>query len=88
MVNNSLIQCQSDVSYAEQVLHTYQILDKNGRVIHIDWSRVFAPAESVFTVYHNCDVLESGKYVVEIFILNNLENPVPYSTKFSEIIVV
>ena len=66
----------------------YQISDEDGRVIHIDWSRVFAPAEGTFTAYHNCDVLKSGKYTVDIFVFNNLENPVPYSTKFSETIFV
>ena len=66
----------------------HQIRDENGRVIHIDWSRVFAPSEGTFMINHNCDVIKSGKYTIDIFVLNNLDNPVPFASKFSETIII
>ena len=66
----------------------HQISDENGKVLHIDWSRVFAPKEGEFMINHNCDVMETGKYVIDIFIFNNMENPVSYSTKFTETIII
>jgi len=65
----------------------HQIRDESGRTIHIDWSRVFAPDGDIFTIHHNCNVIKSDQYVIEIFVLNNLDNPVPYSTKFSKDII-
>ena len=85
---STTIDAKNDYETNLHVYMLYQISDEDGRAIHIDWSRVFAPAEGTFTVYHNCDVLKSGKYTVDIFVFNNLENPVPYSTKFSETIFV
>ena len=66
----------------------HQIKDEDERVIHIDWSRVFAPSEGTFMINHNCDVIKSGKYTIDIFVLNNLDNPVPYASKFSETIII
>ena len=56
--------------------------------IHIDWNRVFAPAEGDFLMSHNYNVIESGEYIIEIFVFNNLENPIPYSAKFTETIII
>ena len=66
----------------------HQIRDETGKVVHIDWSRVFAPSEGTFMINHNCDVIKSGKYTIDIFVLNNLDNPVPYASKFSETIII
>ena len=82
------IDAKNDYETNLDVYLIYQITDEAGRVIHIDWSRIFAPSENTFSVYHNCDVISSGEYTVDIFVLNNLENPIPYSNKFSENIVV
>ena len=85
---STTINAKNDFETNLDLYLIYQISDKDGRVIHIDWSRVFAPADGTFSVYHNCDVIKSGEYTVDIFVLNNLENPIPYSNKFSEIIFV
>tara|TARA_Y100000590_G_scaffold324045_1_gene367550 strand:- start:145 stop:1413 length:1269 start_codon:yes stop_codon:yes gene_type:complete len=66
----------------------FQIKDESGRVIHIDWARTFAPNNGNFMVNHYCDVIESGEYELEIFVLNNLENPVSYAPKFVETIII
>ena len=85
---STTINAKNDFETNLDLYMIYQISDNDGRVIHIDWSRVFAPADGTFSVYHNCDVIKSGEYTVDIFVLNNLENPIPYSKKFSEIIFV
>ncbi|MED5275686.1 MAG: hypothetical protein VX997_02360, partial [Thermoproteota archaeon] len=85
---STTINAKNDYETNLDVYLIYQITDEAGRVIHIDWSRIFAPSENTFSVYHNCDVISSGEYTVDIFVLNNLENPIPYSNKFSENIVV
>ena len=66
----------------------YQIKDEDGKVIHVDWSKALAPAENTFLIKHDCNIIKSGKYTVEIFVFNNLENPIPYSTKFTETIII
>ena len=57
-------------------------------MIHIDWSRTFAPRNGNFMVNHHCDVIKTGEYELEIFVLNNLENPVSYAPKFVETIII
>ena len=66
----------------------YQISDDKGRVIHIDLSRTLAPTENIFIINNNWEVVKSGSYVIEVFAFNNLENPVSYSAKFSERIII
>ena len=66
------IDAKNDYETNLDVYLVYQITDEAGRVIHIDWSRTFAPSENTFSVYHNCNVITSGEYTVDIFVLNNL----------------
>ena len=64
-----------------------QIRDEYGKVIHLNWSRLFMPAQDSFMINHNCDVAKSEKYTIDIFIFNNLDNPTSYSTKFTKILI-
>ena len=66
----------------------HQIKDEEGRIIHIDWTKVFSPGNGTFTINHICDVLKNGTYTVEVFILNNLVNPIPYTEKFVDSIII
>ncbi len=87
MISTS-INAKNDYETNLEVYVIHQITDEEGKVLHIDWNRIFAPAESNFLMNHNCNIIESGEYTVEIFVLNNLENPVPYSEKFTETIII
>ena len=64
-----------------------QIRDEDGKVIHLNWSRIFMPAQNSFMINHNSDVTKSEKYTIDIFIFNNLDNPTSYSTKFTKILI-
>ena len=66
----------------------HQITNDEGMIVHLDWSRLLTPANGAFTINHTCDVLKSGKYTVEIFVLNNLINPTPYAGKFIDNIII
>ena len=64
-----------------------QIRDEDGKVIYLNWSRIFMPAQNSFMINHNSDVTKSEKYTIDIFIFNNLDNPTSYSTKFTKILI-
>ena len=66
----------------------YQITDDEGKIIHLDWSRLLTPANGTFTINHTCSVLKSGEYTVENFVFNNLINPIPYAEKFIDNIII
>ena len=85
---STIIEAENNYKTNLEAYIVHQISDEEGRVIHIDWSRVFAPAEGTFMINHNCDVIKSGKYVIDIFVFNNMENPISYSTKFTETIII
>lgn len=65
-----------------------QIIDEQGRIIHIEWSKVFTPANGTFTINHVYDILKNGKYTIEIFVVNNLTNPIHYTEKFVDSIII
>jgi len=65
-----------------------QIIDEQGRIIHIEWAKVFTPANGTFTINHVYDILKNGKYTIEIFVVNNLTNPIHYTEKFVDSIII
>ena len=65
-----------------------QIIDEQGRIIHIEWSKVFTPANGTFTINHVYDILKNGKYTIKIFVVNNLTNPIHYTEKFVDSIII
>ena len=65
-----------------------QIIDEQGRIIHIEWSKVFTPANGTFAINHVYDILKNGKYTIEIFVVNNLTNPIHYTEKFVDSIII
>jgi len=85
---STIIEAKNDYKTNLEAYILYQIRDEHNRAIHIDWSKVFVPSTGTFTMYHNCDVIKSEKYTMDIFVFNNLENPVPYSIKFSRSIII
>ena len=85
---STVIEAKNEYKTNLETYVIHQIKNEEGKIIHIDWNRVFAPAEGDFLMSHNCNVIESGEYIVEIFVFNNLENPIPYSAKFTETIII
>ena len=85
---STVIEAKNEYKTNLETYVIHQIKNEEGKIIHIDWNRVFAPAERDFLMSHNCNVIESGEYIIEIFVFNNLENPIPYSAKFTETIII
>ena len=88
VVISTNIEAKNNYKTNLEVYFVHQISDENGKVLHIDWSRIFAPKEGKFMMNHNLEIMESKKYVIDIFVFNNIENPVSYSTKFTETIII
>ena len=85
---STAIEAKNEYKTNLEAYIVHQISDEDGKVIHFEWSRIFAPAKEMFVINHNFKAIQSGKYVIDVFVFNNLENLVPYSTKFTETIII
>jgi len=85
---STIIEAKNEYKTNLEAYIVHQISDEDGKVIHLEWSRIFAPAKEMFVINHNFKAIQSGKYVIDVFVFNNLENLVPYSTKFTETIII
>jgi len=85
---STVIEAKNEYETNLEAYIVHQISNEDGRVIHFEWSRIFTPTGDTFMINHNFNVIQPGKYVIDVFVFNNLESLVPYSAKFTETIII